>query len=241
MSNIPSKYAIDIPPVHEIDPRLVYRPPDNPNRLTPEAYEQLLGSIRRLGFVVPVLVVPGLPDGVEGDWEYTVVDGDHRTQAMIELEAPWYRAIIANDYEEAQRLIGRLGLNRIRGSLDLTDVGRDLKLIIDLCKDAEQEMDDYDAVLGSGFDEDEMRALLDAAEPEDDESILGATPESEPPAGVQRGGAKKSLTLKFSSAVDCVRVTESLVAAAGDTEDPADGVLALLGLTHQPDVEKATK
>ena len=116
--------AISIPEPQRIDPKLVYCPPDNPNRLDDEAFEHLKGSIKRLGFVVPVLVVPGKPDDVEGDYEYTIVDGHHRTEAMIELGATWYFAIVAENYEEAERLIGRLGLNRIRGNLDLTDVTR---------------------------------------------------------------------------------------------------------------------
>ena len=227
--------AISIPEPQKIDPRAVFCPDDNPNRLTPEAFEQLKNAITRLGFVVPVLVVPGGPDG----YEYTIVDGHHRTLAMIELGADWYYAIVADDYEDAERLIGRLGLNRIRGSLDLTDVGRDLKVIIDLCQeDADEAISELEAVMGAGFDDDEVRALIDAMEQENAEDIMNDEPDSAPPAGIARGGAKKSITLKFSSAVDCVRVTEALVAAAGDTEDPADGVMKLLRIDHEDDVAK---
>ncbi len=208
-------------PVEKIDPRSVYLPEDNPNRMLPEDFEALLKSIQHLGFVQPVVVVPGGPDG----YEYTIVDGDHRTRAMIKLGADVYHAVVAADFDEADRLIARLGMNKIRGNLDLLDTARDLEMLVEL----EVETGNF---LATGFDDDTVQNMLKSlSDAEDNLAVFDEIPESDPTPQARGGrGASTTLSLKFLSEIDKVRVSEALMAASNGEDDLVVGLLSILGL-----------
>ncbi|TXH12179.1 MAG: hypothetical protein E6R03_13370 [Hyphomicrobiaceae bacterium] len=209
---------IMIPPVELIDPRKVFRPTDNPNRMTPDKYAALKKAIATDGFLQPVLVSRGGPAG----FEYTIEDGDHRTGAMIDLKAKVYPAMVCDTPDEAKRLARRLGLNRIRGTLDLVDVSRDL---LALSQDHGWSMSELEV---SGFADDEINSLLRATADTPTEALLGEVPDSEPPSTVRKSSAKRKLTLTFASEVDCIRVKDALLALASPLDDPAVGLLSVL-------------
>jgi ParB/RepB/Spo0J family partition protein len=79
----------------------------NPQHLTPKTMARLKESIRRDGFVAPILVRP------VGD-RYEVVSGNHRFMALRESGAVEVAAVVKSmDDETAQRLA--LNLNLIHG------------------------------------------------------------------------------------------------------------------------------
>lgn len=221
---------VSIPKPQKVDPRVVYCPTDNPNKMPPDMYQDLENSIKKHGFVQPVFVVKGGPDG----YKYTIVDGHHRTTKMIELGASHYYAVVSETMEEAQaaadqanRLLARIGLNRIKGTLDLIDVSRDLDLIM---KTYSVPIED---VVGTGFDEDEIKALMTATEPTMPEDLMGEIPDAEPPAKVRKSTSKKNLTLKFNSEIDRVRTEEALMAHSQGTDDPMLALMNLLGIAPE--------
>jgi hypothetical protein len=189
--------------------------------MLPEDFDALLRSIEHLGFVQPVVVVPDGPDG----FGYTIVDGHHRTKAMIQLGASSYNAVVAQDFDEADRLIARLGMNKIRGNLDLLDTARDLELLVEL------DVDEGNFI-ATGFDEDTVQSMLKSlASVEDGLDIFDEVPDS-PPTPQARGGrgGATTLSLKFASEIDKVRVSEALMAASEGEEDLVVGILNVLGL-----------
>lgn len=214
---------IMIPPVELIDPRKVYLPTDNPNRMDGEKFAKLKKAIATDGFLQPVLVSKGGPAG----FDYTIEDGDHRTRAMIDLKAKHYPAMVCETADEAKRLARRLGLNRIRGNLDLVEVSRDLMI---LSQDHGWSMSELEV---SGFADDEINSLLRATVDTPTDALLGAVPDSEPPSTVRKSSSKRKLTLTFASEVDCVRVKDALLALASPLDDPAVGLLSVLEI--EPD------
>lgn len=81
----------------------------NPQYLTPKQMESLKESIRRDGFVVPILVRP-----IDGGKRYEVVSGNHRFLAARELGLKQIPAIVAElDERQAKRLA--INLNTVHG------------------------------------------------------------------------------------------------------------------------------
>jgi ParB/RepB/Spo0J family partition protein len=103
-----------------LNPALLHTAPDNPNRMEEATYTALVENIRKEGFLQPVLVArdPAAPsDG------YEIIDGHHRVRAAIELGYDSIPCVVENfDPQTAAAL--RLGMNRLRGELDLSAAAR---------------------------------------------------------------------------------------------------------------------
>jgi len=123
-------------------------PPENPNRMDQEKRDTLQAAMLRIGFVQPVLVRPidegeetiELPEqgsctieefraAVEATMrlasKFVIVDGWHRVRAaeangMTELPC----VVVGMDAEQAR--IAQIGMNRLRGELDLSAVASTL-------------------------------------------------------------------------------------------------------------------
>ena len=122
--------------------------PLNANRLAPEKYVQLVASIRRLGFLVPIIV----RDDEEGGYE--IVDGHHRAKAVREIGAETeIPAVVLEPGEDPQ--LAALALNRLRGETDLAVAS----LMIDEMLAGGLELADL-AI--SGFTERELTDLVEA-------------------------------------------------------------------------------
>jgi len=193
--------------------------PENPNVMEPERYGLLVEAIRKEGFLQPVLAYPlGTPG------EYRIVDGHHRVKAAREVGMVEVPAVIVADVEEAHAIAIRIGMNRLRGELDLTSVGRALK---DLVGQGWQVED----LTITGFNVGEVTDLLasvsqsvDAALPKDMEA---------PPADydVEDSGDTKPyvLEIEFTSREEYQRAKKGLKRAAGKGNPLSDGLLRLLG------------
>jgi ParB family chromosome partitioning protein len=147
--------------------------------MDPWKFEQLTNGIREHGFLQPVLVV------FEDD-EPIIVDGEHRTRAAMEVGLKKIPCAIARDRKHAEIL--RLALNRLRGELDLGEVGRQLEALSEMGFDTgELEL--------TGFSEAEIDALTNAVEFADEDDLLAGSAS----ADETTKDRTFNLTLKFDS------------------------------------------
>jgi ParB-like chromosome segregation protein Spo0J len=186
--------------------------PTNANRLSDAKYRELVTSIRRIGFVVPIVA----RDLGNGDIE--IVDGHHRVKAMRELGEVEVPTLLVQG-EEDPRLIA-LALNRLRGETDLAAASRIIEELL------ETGLTHADLSI-SGFTDREMielvASLVDADIDLDD---LGGT---ELPAEVGEPSARPFLLdLTFRSKDDLAAARKALRKAAGKGGELADGLLRLV-------------
>lgn len=167
-------------PIKQLDPStLGHLPTTNPNVMDPWKFEQLVNGIREHGFLQPVLVV------FEDD-EPIIVDGEHRTRAAKEVGLKKIPCAIARDRKHAEIL--RLALNRLRGELDLGEVGRQLEALSEMGFDV-------DELELTGFSEAEIDALTNAVEFADEDDLLAGSAS----ADETTKDRTFNLTLKFDS------------------------------------------
>lgn len=184
-------------PIKQLDPNtLGHLPTTNPNVMDPWKFEQLVNGIREHGFLQPVLVV------FEDD-EPVIVDGEHRTRAAKEVGLKKIPCAVARDRKHAEIL--RIALNRLRGELDLGEVGRQLDVLSEMGFDtSELEL--------TGFSEAEIDALTQAVEFTDEDDLLSGSTTTADETTKER---TFNLTLKFNSDATRAAVRERFT-QAGD-------------------------
>lgn len=188
--------------------------PLNANKMTPAKLDQLVQSIKRVGFVQHILVT-----SVGDRWQ--IVDGHHRRRAMAQLGRTHVPAVVLEPGEDP-RLVA-LALNRIRGETDLSVAAQ---VVTDL-----MEVMDASALDISGFSERELASLVDALEGPR-EPTLADLAEAELPEPVEEPNPEDRpfvLELAFRSRADLNAAKRALRRAAGKGGDLADGLLRLAG------------
>lgn len=204
MSNVVSRNI----PISQLRPAA-----ENPNAMSEEKFDLLVGAIRRFGFLQPLLV---RPDG-------TVVDGHHRLLAAQKLGMTEVPCVVAEGTVEEERAL-RVGMNNLRGEPDLTMVGSILKELSEAGWSAEQ-------LTVTGFSEEEVKDLLGAVSQDVDAAL---SPEMEVPSAEDyqpEDAASKPfvLELEFSARADFLRAKKGLRRAAGKGGDMTTGLMVLLG------------
>lgn len=129
----------------ELDLAMVADPPTNPNSMSDKDYRALVHVIETEGFFQPILVQ-------KLTTMYQIVDGVHRTKAAREVGLTHVPALVLPvDYPEEKIRLLQVGMNKLRGDLDHTQVAQMF-----------QELgDDWDLTL-SGFDAKETKVMIDA-------------------------------------------------------------------------------
>lgn len=190
----------------------------NANRMPDDKYRALVESIRRVGFVVPI-VVRKLAEDEDVDNAaiiYEIVDGHHRVRALAEIGIAEASAVVLEGGEDP-RLVS-LALNRLRGETDLAVAS----LIVEELLEAEVDMSI------SGFTGRELEALVSALESPDDPE-LSDLEGTEAPEEVGTPSAKPFLLdLTFRSKEDLAAARKALKKAAGKGGDLSDGLLRLI-------------
>lgn len=203
-------------PVLDIPARLIRPRPDNPNAMDEPRYNALKRLIERYGFLEPVLVRP--LDEPDGEYEYEMVQGHHRMRAMVELGHDVIPCII-RDLTDAEAAALQVGMNRVRGELDLQAVARTL----DELSSQDWAMDDLTML---GFTESELADMLSFADAASDASVAiegaVALPEEE-----KADKTRWVLELEFRSKEELVAVRKALGAL---NRDMGLAVHAMLGL-----------
>ncbi len=192
--------------------------PSNPNHMDEDKYLTLVRAMKEKGFLQPVLVRE-----VQGRME--IVDGHHRVKAARELGMSSVPAVVVDEMDDADAAILRIGMNRLRGELDLTSVGLVLKelqaggLLID------------DLTI-TGYSESEVADLLHSVSqgledgiPKDMEMPADDF-EFEVPDDTVKPFELKILFLKRE---EFTKAKRGLRRAAGKGKDLAEGLMRLLG------------
>lgn len=195
--------------------------PANPNKMTKDEFAALCANVKEHGFWQPILVkiIKG-----GGDVGYQIVDGHHRARAAWAAGYEMIPALVWDGTEEMRRAFA-VGMNKIRGELDLGEVSA---IVQDLAENGWSKAD----MAVTGFTDDELDALLKAAQPENTEDVLaGSSPNSDEDDSPPAKPRPHVLELTFGSADDLKKAKRALRRAAGKGKELGDGLLVLLGQT----------
>lgn len=166
----------------------------------------------------PILVRPKERAEVEADQRYEIVDGHHRAEAAREAGYFYIGAVVRDmSDEEAARVA--IGMNRIRGELDLSIVG-------DIFADMADDGIDPKLFEQCGFSIAEIDALIASATDHPDEELPPEMePRAEPKAPVDENGMRWDLEVVFAERAQRDRVRR--VAKKLGQGDLAAGLLRL--------------
>lgn len=207
------------PRFEKIEIGLLTEPEKNPNVMPKEQFKLLVEAIKSVGCLQPVLVREAGKSHT-----YVIIDGVHRTRACREAGLDEIPCIVVyTDDQQAAAL--QLGMNRLRGELDLGGVARALA-------DLALEGWSVEDMALTGFADDEIADLLKAVSGDDiadviAEAALASKPDQDDldPAP----GGSFELTLTFESKRDLGHARRALKKAAGDSRNLAAGLLRILG------------
>lgn len=202
----------------------------NANHMAKEVYERLREAMRALGTpdLQPLLVT------LRDDGMFDLIDGHHRLDAAVELGAVDVLCVVAELPEGARKLLG-LGMNRLRGEVDLKEAADILQEVERMLTGVEDGLQTGELLTGSyvgdlalaGFGDDELVSLLDAGKGHEDEAIhpeadLGLDDGSKPPP------KPFLLELTFGTRADLNKVKRKLRHAAGESKDLSEGLLRIV-------------
>lgn len=204
-------------------------PDENPNVMEPEQYELLVRAITKAGFLQPILVREPLPGELPADQEaaarlgsgrwYRIVDGYHRARAAREaglMEVP----CVVISVSEAEASILQIGMNRMRGELDLASVAK----IVGALHEEGWTMPDLTL---TGFSEGEVEALLASVQPDPEElADMGAVDATEHPTPEEEETSGGVLEIVFKDRKVMGKASRRLRKLGGG--DLANGLLHLL-------------
>jgi hypothetical protein len=191
--------------------------------MEPERYDLLVKAIEREGFLQPVLVRP-----LEGadPYFYEMIDGHHRLDACESLGHSTILAVVA-EATDAEALALQVGLNKLRGELDLMLCATQLQQLVD---DFHWSADDLTL---SGFTLDECRAALElAAVSSDPEANLLSEPLGLPEP--KRGKGRPVIELEFTTREEMLQTRKALRKV---NPDAGAAVRFLLGFEDEDEAE----
>ncbi len=202
----------------------VDEPATNPNEMTDEDFAALVNAISSEGFLQPILGQEVPAEG--GTFRLRIVDGVHRTRAARVAGLDSVPAVmLPPDYPAEKARLLQIGMNRMRGSLDLTAVAKTLADI--------ESIGGFDLTL-SGYPADEIDTLVMALQPVSLDDLLsddGGGPSANPDLSADEGTDKLyELTVAFSSAADLRKARSVLRKAGGKSKDMAAGFKRLAGM-----------
>jgi ParB/RepB/Spo0J family partition protein len=151
--------SVDLADLHEL--------PSNPNVMDDIQLDALARSMEQLGFLQPVLVRPRAAGGFE------IIDGAHRARAARKLGLTEVPAVQTMKTDAETRVL-QIGMNKMRGELDLGSVAQQLS-------ELSGEGWDLSEIALTGFSEDEVAALLRSVNPPEEAPSMGAFEGSEEP------------------------------------------------------------
>ena len=211
----PMRVALDL-----VVPRYKTRD-ENPNKMDPERFVLLVAEMRDpdIGFLQPILARPGKTAGT-----VEIIDGHHRFWAAQEAGLTHIQMILASNLSPAQAAGLAIGMNRLRGDLDITMAAQALR---ELEEDTGWNTDQM--ALLTGFTQTEISELLhDHNTAEVNELLEGAghAPAEEEPPPPSR---PFTLEIRFADKASYQLAKRKLRKAAGASKDLSLGLLNVLG------------
>lgn len=206
-----------LPQVIEVQLSKLLEDPDNPNHMTDDELDALAKNMRAVGFLQPILVKEPDENG-----DYAIVDGHHRCKAASRAGLSRVLAVVWDGTEDMRRALA-IGMNKIRGALNLGEVA---KIVADLAENGWRTED----LKITGYTDQEIDDLLKAAQPATDEDVLEGATANTPVEKDEDEEASRSFTLElsFRSADDLAKAKRALKRAAGKGGELGDGLLAVL-------------
>ena len=200
--------------VQELEIHGLIESPNNPNSMNQELFDALVQSMTKMGAgLQPILVRKGDKKGV-----FHIVDGHHRVRAANLLGIEKIPAVVT-DLTEQQANVVQIGMNRIRGELDL---GKVSDIIAELTAAGVSAED----LAITGFNEADLEALMRAAEDPDGEDFMtGAANTPEP---VAKAPSPFLLEIEFSNKDDFARARRAIKRAAGKGQPLSHGLLSII-------------
>lgn len=204
MSAIPAIQTIPISSLDEAS--------DNENVMTAEQFDMLCEAIRSVGFLQPILVEQA------GD-RWRIVDGAHRKRAAEQVGLTELPCVVRDPADNRQVAV-RIGMNKLRGQLDLAAVATSVANL-------HAEGWSVEDLSLTGFTTDELNHLLKSAHDMTEEDILSAPADvpDEPEDPVERPFV---LELRFATKQELARAKRGLRKAVGRGGDLAEGLIRLL-------------
>jgi len=206
-----------------INAREIHEPPANPNVVSPEQQLELERAIRTHGFQQPPLVRPM----GDGEW-FEIIDGVHRVRAARAVYGDdCLIPCVVVDVDDSTAVQLQIGLNRMRGTLDQSEVGRLVASILD-------DVSKSDLAIGYSTEEiDQILALNKRANVSG--SDFGAVGDLDAPTTTHTNQAPEveapavfPLEIRFTTSADQKRARRALRYAAGGSEDYARGLLKII-------------
>lgn len=185
--------------------------PVNANRMTEEDHAALVRAMMHLGVDLQPPLVRPLPGG-----RYEIVDGHHRVEAAKQAGATHMLVAVCALTDEEAQLLG-LGMNRVRGEIDLGVASDVLRVLV-------QNGANADLLALSGFNTEEMEALLAAHEDESPSPVASFDDEEETPTSL----GQFVLEVAFDRKDDMGKVRRAVKRAAGKGGTLAQGLLRLI-------------
>jgi ParB-like chromosome segregation protein Spo0J len=210
MTELKEKHWADSP--HKIiwaDPNKLIEPKSNPNVMDPADYAMLERAIEKVGFLQPVLVSKDLE----------IIDGVHRTRAAKSLGINGIPCVVV-DANSSTATALQIGMNKLRGELDLTRVTDSLLALT-------KEGWGLAELTITGFSEDDIEALLHSvASPTETEVMQGSPePETEP----EESSVGTVLEVEFHTKQELLSCKRQLRKLIGKGRPLGDAILLLLG------------
>lgn len=196
----------------------------NPNSMEESDFLRLVESIRELGFVQPLVLVPSEVAGVETDLPFVMGDGFHRWKALATLDREVASSVIAETWDEAKTIIARIALNKNRGNLNITAVAEQMAALA-------QEGYPVDELVVTGYTEPEIENMLAAmaADPGAiNPSDVGSATVTDD--GVDPGAAPRPYLLEFQFTTKEQRAAVRKALKHAGNGDISTGLLALAGV-----------
>ncbi len=188
--------------------------PNNPNKMTALEFDQLVANIEEHGFLAPILVK------MVGKAVH-IVDGHHRARAAAKAGLTTVLAVVWDGTESMRKALA-IGMNKIRGELDLSEVAR---IVAELHDDGWSTKE----LTVTGYSEDELTDLLKISEQVTTEDVLagaGATlPDDDDLPAIDR---PLVLELTFTTSDDLKKAKRGLRRAAGKGRELGEGLLKIL-------------
>jgi len=121
---------LKIPPAELVDVEKLRVDGENPNRMSARQFKALKKSIRRWGFVVPIIT----------NRDFLVADGEHRLRAAKDLGLREV-SVVRLPVDEVDRRLIRQVMNKIRGEHDLfLDAEKYYRLVSECSRDLIREL-----------------------------------------------------------------------------------------------------
>lgn len=199
--------------VSDIAVGLLVEAADNPNSMDAQQLEMLGHAIKKVGFLQPALVRQ-LPAG-----RYEIIDGHHRIKAARELGYTDIPCVVLDNSDDAKAVALRIGMNRLRGELNLAAVARELDKLVE----AGWGTDDLGL---TGFNPDEVEDLLESLNLQAEDDVLGQKIDG--PEADDAPPDPFVLEITFADRDTFKRAKAGLKRAAG-SGDLSKGLMRLLG------------